>query len=108
MDRRRGCAPILKTTLNILESLGFIINWEKSTVIPSKCIEYLGIIVDSDRLYFSLPSAKVRDVIDMCKKALADGEVSLRTVASILGNITWQFRPFLSHNPIIEVCKTSI
>ena len=27
--------------------------------------------------------------MDMCKKALADGEVPLRTVASILGNFTW-------------------
>jgi hypothetical protein len=46
-------------------------------------------IVDSERLSFSLPAAKVQDVMDMCKKALADGEVSLRKVASILGNFTW-------------------
>jgi hypothetical protein len=88
-ESEEGLRANLKTTLNILESLGFLINWEKSTVIPSKCIEYLGMIVDSDRLSFSLPSAKVRDVMDMCSKTLADGEVPLRTVASILWNFTW-------------------
>ena len=46
-------------------------------------------IVDSERLSFSLPAAKVQDVMDVCKKTLADGEVSLRKVASILGNFTW-------------------
>jgi hypothetical protein len=72
-ESEEGLCADLKTTLNILESLGFLINWEKSPVIPSKCIEYLGMIVDSDRLSFSLPSAKVRDVMGICNKVLADG-----------------------------------
>ena len=88
-ESKEGLRADLKTTLSILESLGFLINWDKSTIIPSKCIEYLGMMIDSDRLSFSLPAAKVRDVMEMCKKALDDGEVPLRTVASILGNFTW-------------------
>jgi len=88
-ETEEGLHANLKTTLSILESLGFLINWDKSTIIPSKYIEYLGMIVDSDRLSFSLPAAKVEDVMDTCKKALADGEVPLRTVISILGNFTW-------------------
>jgi hypothetical protein len=88
-ETEEGLRSDLKTTLGILESLGFLINWDKSTTIPSKCIEYLGMIEDSERLFFSLPAAKVQDVMDMCKKALADGEVSLRKVTAILGNFTW-------------------
>ena len=67
-ETEEGLRADLKTTLGILESLGFLINWDKSTTIPSKCIEYLGMIVDSERLSFSLPAAKVQDVMDVCKK----------------------------------------
>ena len=58
-------------------------------IIPTRVIEYLGMLVDSDKLSFSLPSAKVQDVIRMCKKALMDSDIPLRTITSILGNFTW-------------------
>ena len=46
-------------------------------------------IVDSNKLSFSLPIIKVQDVKLLCKKDLASGTVPLRAVASILENFTW-------------------
>uniref|UniRef100_A0A0P6EQZ6 Reverse transcriptase/ribonuclease h/methyltransferase n=1 Tax=Daphnia magna TaxID=35525 RepID=A0A0P6EQZ6_9CRUS len=88
-ETENGTRADLKTVLDLLNALGFLINWDKSVTVPTQTIEYLGMVVDSNRLSFSLPSAKVEDVKNMCRKALADGIVSLRTIASILGNFTW-------------------
>lgn len=44
-------------------------------------------LVNSTKLSFSLPSTKVEEVKNMCLKALIDNEVSMRTMASILGNL---------------------
>lgn len=55
---------------------------------PTQNIEYLGMVINSVKLSFSLPQTKVLEVKEMCRKALVAGKVSLRNVASILGNST--------------------
>jgi hypothetical protein len=75
--------------LDLLQELGFLINWEKSVLEPSKIMEYLGMAMNSVELSFALPASKVQDVKRMCEKALSSGQVILRDVASILGNFTW-------------------
>ena len=89
-ESEEGARADLKSTLDILEFLGFLINWEKSITNPANVMEYLGMVIDSNKLSFSLPITKVQNVKMLCKKALASFEqVPLRTVASILGNFTW-------------------
>jgi hypothetical protein len=34
-------------TIHILEHLGFVINHQKSILTPTKCLEFLGVLVDS-------------------------------------------------------------
>jgi hypothetical protein len=46
----------------LLQSLGFLINWEKSIIDPSQVIEYLGLVINTVRLSFSLPSDKTAKV----------------------------------------------
>ncbi|KZS06357.1 Uncharacterized protein APZ42_030220 [Daphnia magna] len=84
-----GVRNDLKTTLDLLQSLGFLVNWEKSVVAPSQIMEYLGMIVDSIKMSFSLPAIKVQEVKRLCEQALEAKCVSLRSIASILGNFTW-------------------
>ncbi|KAK4037949.1 hypothetical protein OUZ56_029972 [Daphnia magna] len=71
----------LKTVLGLLNALEFLINWDKSVTAPTQTIGYLGMVVDSNRLSFSLPSAKVEEVKNMCRKALVDGVVSDNSTA---------------------------
>ena len=52
-------------------------------------MEYLGLVVNSLDLSFSLPKEKATAVKKMCFSALNCERVSLRTLASILGNFTW-------------------
>ena len=35
------------STLWLLQHLGFVINWEKSVLDPSHCMEYLGFVINS-------------------------------------------------------------
>lgn len=47
------------TTLNLLERLGFIINYPKSQLVPSRRLEFLGHLVYSENLSLSLPGEKL-------------------------------------------------
>ena len=82
-ETEEGARKGLRITVGLLESLGFLINWEKSVTTPSKVMEYLGIIIDSVRMSFALPPVKVLEVRKMCEKAITAGQVSLRDAASI-------------------------
>jgi hypothetical protein len=81
--------PNVDTVLELLQSLGFLINWEKSIIVPTQAIENLGLIVDSNDPSFSLPCYKVAAVKKMCEAALSEGRVSLQTIALIQGNFAW-------------------
>ncbi|KZS06633.1 Uncharacterized protein APZ42_029853 [Daphnia magna] len=59
---REGALSDLSLAISLLESLGFIIKWVKSVAIPTQIIQYLGIV------------------------ALEANTVSLRIIASVLGN----------------------
>ena len=82
-ETEEGARKGLRITVGLLESLGFLINWEKSVTTPSKVMEYLGMIIDSVRMSFALPPVKVLEVRKMCEKAITAGQVSLRDAASI-------------------------
>jgi hypothetical protein len=88
-ESKEGLVADVNTVLELLQSLGFLINWEKSIIAPTQVIEYLGLIVDSNDPSFSLPCAKAAAVRKMCETALSEGKVSLRTIASIQGNFAW-------------------
>jgi hypothetical protein len=84
-----GARKDLETALDLLQNLGFIINWEKSVVSPTQIMEYLGMVVDSIRMTFSLPNIKVKEIKKLCESAIENRQISLRNMASILGNFTW-------------------
>ena len=70
----------------LLKSLGFLINEEKSSLIPSQTIIHLGYIWNSNSLTISVPESKVALLKDQCSKAL-NRPVSLRKLQRILGTI---------------------
>ena len=48
----------LKSTLEILEALGFFVNWDKSFTTLTKTMEYLGMLVDSNYLFSTSHQSK--------------------------------------------------
>jgi hypothetical protein len=68
----------LEFTIELLLRLGFIINLEKSVLEPAQRPEYLGPVIDSNRLSFALPIAKIEAVKAMCEAVLSEGRFAER------------------------------
>ena len=73
------------TTLNILEGLGFVINYQKSLLIPSQQIEFLGYMVNSVSMSLSLPKDKLKKVQNHCQKLLDNPVTTVRELSKVLG-----------------------
>ena len=58
-----------RLVIDSLQALGFLSSWDRSMT-DTKCLEYLGVVIDPVKLIFSLPTAKVEDIKSLCTKAL--------------------------------------
>ena len=79
----------LRETVQLLISLGFIVNWEKSVCSPTQRIEYLGLTINSRELSFALPQSKLLSIAQQCQAILRSNHCVLRSLASILGLLSW-------------------
>ena len=96
-------------TLSLLQSLGFHISQEKSSLVPSHITTFLGFTLDSTTMTVSLPVDKVSSI----KASLTDirrlTQVPIRHFAALLGRLTATLpanrygRVFLKH---LEMAKT--
>jgi len=75
-------AQLVSTTL---ENLGFVVNYEKSVLIPSPQMEFLGFLVDSTTMTLALPGEKIRKIQREYQKALTVSSLTLRKLASLIG-----------------------
>ena len=46
----------------ILEALGFVINYPKSTMEPCQIIEFLGFTINSTKMTISIPEGKMKEI----------------------------------------------
>ena len=74
-------------TVSLLESLGFIINREKSQLVPSQQIRFLGFHVGSVNMKLFLPEDKIQQITQMCQDFIAQQVVSLRNLSQLLGKM---------------------
>ena len=70
-------------TTGLLENLGFIVNYEKSVLVPSQRLEHLALVMNS--------LSKIEKIVgDKCNKIVAkciecQKNISIRKVASLTG-----------------------
>ena len=76
------------SALNLLESLGFIVNYEKSHLVPTQEIEFLGLLVNSKNLTLILPGEKLRKLRKRCKQLLEIPDLSIRELSKFLVLLT--------------------
>lgn len=78
-------------TVDLLHSLGFSINREKSVVVPSQSQEFLGFLVNSTDMTLSLPAKKLRDLRHLVRSTLRKNEngkdLSPRELARVVGQL---------------------
>ena len=79
------CQHNILTTADLLSRAGFIINEEKSVVIPSQRILFLGFWIDSVTMTVTLPVEKQERIITLGKKLLDKSKVKIRDLAQFIG-----------------------
>lgn len=81
------CISNIKDTLGLLESLGFVVNFEKSHLIPSQQIRYLGFIYNSQSMAISLPSEKTSRLLELIERFLTTKRCKIRDFARFIGTL---------------------
>ena len=76
------------TALNVLEGLGFVVNYKKSCLEPSQVIEFLGFEINSQTLAILLPRDKIRNIRKQCQILLDNPHLSVRELSKFLGLLT--------------------
>ncbi|XP_050294576.1 uncharacterized protein LOC126743396 isoform X1 [Anthonomus grandis grandis] len=82
------CLTNRNETLDLLLKLGFVPNYEKSILIPSQVIQYIGFIYSSIDMSVSLPQDKVSSTLELVSKFLLLEKCSIRDFARMLGKVT--------------------
>ena len=60
----QGLLEHTQEVIQLLQLLGFRINWEKSVLIPCQKITYLGFMISSKLMMLYLPEEKMQATID--------------------------------------------
>ena len=72
---------------NLFEKLGFSINREKSSLVPSRQITFLGYVLDSERMVVYPTEKKRQKILQLVDELLSKEKHKIRFVASALGFI---------------------
>lgn len=91
----KACKENIQKTAGLLQSAGFSVSMEKSSLIPSRTLEFLGFIYNTVDMTCTLPERKVCKLSEQCTKLLHDKSPTLRSIAKVVGTII----------SIIPVCK---
>ena len=81
------CQQNIRETINLLESLGFIIRYKKSNLRPSTRSSYLGFILDSETLTVELTKKKINNLKKKLKIIKRKSSCKIREFAKIIGQL---------------------
>ena len=70
-----------------LETLGVQVNWKRSVLTPSRCVRFLGMLIDSEAYRFFVPPEKVEKLKSLVDKMTSDDQASVRALASVVGKV---------------------
>ena len=87
------------TVITLLLSLGLTINWDKSCLTPSLCLEFLGMIISSRDLTIALPKEKAKELRKLCRSLRKEGSTTLRKLAKVIGKL-YATSPAVSIAPV--------
>lgn len=100
----------LSQTKQILECLGFIINEEKSCMIPQKSCKYLGFIIDSEKFHIRLTDKKRKLIKHDLLQFKKIKRCTIRSFARLVGLLTSacpavQYGWLYEYTKLFERCK---
>ena len=72
-------------TIKLLKQLGFIINFSKSAINPSKRCKYLGFILDSEKCSVDLTDKKKKRIVKLLNQYEVNRRIKIQDFAHLLG-----------------------
>ena len=94
------CAETTLHAVDLFSRLGLKINPEKSVIVPSQTIEFLGFVIDSVRMTVTLTARKMEKIKSLCLSFLRPGKLfTIRQVASFIGKLVSAF-PGVEFGPL--------
>ena len=81
------CIVGVKHTAELLQKLGFSINWDKSELVPTTKLQYLGYVIDSDLMKVTLPVRKIENIHEMVQDIIKHDSCTIRTAAQVAGSL---------------------
>ena len=75
--------------VRVLTNAGFIINREKSSLVPSQSIEWLGWTWDTRSLRLVFPAAKVKALVSRLDAFVSSATFTRRSLESVVGYLNW-------------------
>ncbi|KAI8441961.1 hypothetical protein MSG28_005632 [Choristoneura fumiferana] len=79
------CVTNVQHTVRLLECLGFIINYDKSSLKPQQCSKFLGFIYNSQDMTISLPCDKQRKILQLVQKFMLLPDCTICDFAQLIG-----------------------
>ncbi|XP_066439008.1 uncharacterized protein [Eleutherodactylus coqui] len=87
-ESRKLLTKHLEIVLELLQSLGWIINWEKSSLNPDRKKMFLGITLNSELQCSCLPEEKIQKIQRLVRSFLQKRSCTIREAMSLLGSLT--------------------
>ena len=79
------CRSNVLATVDLLQSLGFRLNWHKSSLQPVQQIVFLGYTLNSSTMEVGLPPGTIQEVVRRIQDFRTRGGGSIRQLASLIG-----------------------
>ena len=98
-DTVESCFCSVKACIELLRSLGFVIHPEKSALLPSQKLEFLGFILDSVSMTVSLTEVKKIKIKEECQLLRENKQPTIREVAHVIGLLVSAF-PAVQFGPL--------
>ena len=103
-----ACQENVSVTVHLLQKLGFTIHPDKSILIPTQIIVFLGFVINSLDMTISLTLEKLGKILHMVRHILDAEYITIRAVASCIGLLVSSF-PAVQFGPLyyrnLEICK---
>lgn len=84
-DDEGQCKNYVNYTCKLYSSLGLIVNFQKSQIIPSKTVKFLGFIFNSENCTLNLPLEKQTKIKRKCAQSLFENSITLQYLAEMIG-----------------------
>ena len=84
-DTKEKCVESLQVLCQVLQSLGFVVHQDKSILEPTKHLQFLGFLLDSQNMTVHLTQDKVKKFTRSATELLEKHKPSIREVAGLVG-----------------------